>query len=589
MTGSYAATDTAVQNATALLTLTPKTRQTAFLISHDGLVASAGHGFDAIKAQLGATFSIEFTGRGAQAATLIAYEYVDTEGVDYALLRIETVDHALAPIRISSRTRSVLKKPFLAFGYRSGAQTVLTQASGVVKGKAPFRTGQGHYLELLTQNGSLAGMSGAAVCARRDLVAYAIQAAQISSSQSTAFATTFEAVRRRSRDVDLLIRSQTEPLDLDHDLFAKLPANNAPLARGNVLLLPRANRSTFDDDLLQQVSSRWTWFTDSVDTVCERISWLRRRPYRATLRVDKLLLNAPVPPANFWSLVSAAGLSVGRNEIRAVADLSGTIVPLETTDVDPNQGSHLVGISVLDTVDALSPSDATFDARFVIARDSPESAADKILTVLQDVFVDLFVFNSIPIVRQLYYNIDERRAFSRAKVVFARENGLRPYGMPWPQDDVRYVSFRACSRTTVSSAVDERTYHEIWGKFVNTFLFSSLGERDSNVTPTLAPDDVVARVTKLPKLYGQVSPTRIHSQLIAAGLLDGELCALAFASRRPHLFDVRDAMASFFGRRRWTANMSRVVGREQLKEVLRFSDFVKLYFFRFRRPPQATQ
>jgi hypothetical protein len=578
--GIWGTSDDKAQAATALLAITKAVKQTAFLISDDGLVASAGHGFEEAKSQIGSSFDIQFTGAASQRATLLEYEYLDSEGVDYALLRLDDPKRAPKAIRISTRTRDILKKRFVIFGYRVGASIVLTRASGSVLGKAPFRSGRGHYLELLTQQGSLAGLSGGPICGETSLVAYGIQTHQLGST-TTALGTPFEVIRARSRLLDEFIRNQTDPLDLDYDLFAKLSAHNAPIFRSNIFLLPLVQSTPYDEKLWDRIGHSWLAFVERFDDICNRISWLRRKPQRATVKLDKLLFNVRMP-APFWDLLSdelISGESIG---IRTVSDLTGAVVSINTKQADTREETHLVGV-MLAEADAMLPSDGTFDARFAIARQDVDITATKFLHVLEDVLVDIFVFNSIPIVRQLYQTTEERKAFSRAKVVFAEKHDLLPYGLSRPGSDLGYVSFRSCSREAFNGEVDERRYHSAWKEFVNSFLFSSLAERNSGVTPTLAVDEVLARVQKLPKLYGQISPAKITRQLDASGATDGELCALAFATRRPHMADVRAAMATFFGRRRWRSNMSRVFSRSQLRDVLRYSDFVTLYFFRFRR------
>jgi hypothetical protein len=570
-----------VQEATAFVAITPQCHQTAFLISDDGVVATAGHGFVAQRIAEGDTVSVHFLGLEAIEAVLVERVFDESRGLDYALLRcIKPVRRN--PIPLSTRSASITRKSFFILGYRAAFSGAQTRAIGTVKGTAVLKNGLGNLLELASELGALEGLSGGAVVSPSDFTAYAIQSSQLKSSISTMFAVPLEAVRRESPLLDEIIRTRITPLDFEPALLAAAPRGAGRVSRV-VLVLAPLSPSAFQGDVLNALRDEWLPFTDRLQKITQDIRWVARDPYRAKLEFVRRSANVPDAGGQLWELADTDSLPEAGGAVRVVLDLVGNVSHASATRPT---SSHVVGIRI-GAADDHKGGDPALDQVFEVSGPNAQEVARKAFAIIEDIAADIFVFNSMPVANQLFPDVEARRALSGLKVGFAHELKLNVYGRPWPHDSVRYVSFRGCSRAGMLADPDGRSYHQLWRTFVEHVAVTRRDAmadagRDGQL-PALTADQVVERILQLKRYSGQINVKRLRRQLAETKIADGEIGVVGLSQRKPGLRETRDLMAQFFGRSQWHPNMTKVTGRDEMRGLLKFREFVRVYFFRMRR------
>jgi len=257
--------------------------------------------------------------------------------------------------------------------------------------------------------------------------------------------------------------------------------------------------------------------------------------------------------------------------------LTGAL-PSADCNIEESSISHFVSVA-LDKETFTLTSSKRFDSELTLKASTADANASEILNIIYDVCLDILVFNSIPILKQLFADIEARHHFSRSKVLFAVHKELFAYGFA-VSDNFNYISLASCCRPHVNAAINLYEYGILWQSFINDFLFEGIRSRRKGLAPELEAQEIFLRVLSLKGLGGQFDRETLEKEIQK---LSG--CGLSFLCitvKRPHYQKDRENLAHLFRAGKWRRNLIRTFPISQFRYFLKFLPYLKMYFFRVK-------
>jgi hypothetical protein len=222
---------------------------------------------------------------------------------------------------------------------------------------------------------------------------------------------------------------------------------------------------------------------------------------------------------------------------------------------------------------------------------------DAVLTILHDIALDIYFFhhyfdplingNNPPDVRSL-------KDFSARKAQFVMESELSIYGTPAAKfqnvNKLKYVSFAAVCRNQLTlETFDFKAYRRLWLDFFGIFYSeASIAPISSTGVDRLQrlSERLLGHILSLKGISGQLSPTRLHQQLmfflsrrqgnLACPASERNTIYFVITTVRPTGHKKRDQVASLLGYFRWRKNQWRLLSNPSEKKLNSLLPYVQL-------------
>lgn len=168
------------------------------------------------------------------------------------------------------------------------------------------------------------------------------------------------------------------------------------------------------------------------------------------------------------------------------------------------------------------------------------------------------------------------------KVAFCRKFSLQPYGFNLPEEDIEYVSFSSCCRKSLSSPINLDKLYDLWHIFINDFLFESVLAREAGETPIVSSAEICNHLKNLKKIGGLLSESEILKEIQNVDAKEGELCAFGIVKNDPktNKHKLQNEILRLYSRQKFHLNMIKAFPLKTVKQVLSYSTYIKLIFFR---------
>lgn len=577
-----------VQLATGRLDLTASRWQTAFLVSADGLVLTAGHGFSELASPLGDVFSIEFLDGINCSAELLDFEPDYLNGCDWGLLRIQgDTPPRIEPVELATpKPEQLLGKRYSALGYQVADRSLQVAVRGDIVNNAARLGSQRHWLlQLRTPPEDASGMSGAAICLAdgRD-VAVGIQSSQ-TRGRYNLFATPLVRLLNKRDDLDRVFAwRRGQGLAIVHSQLKKIDAKKPvakPQERHAIFVLP-PSLGGLGNDANGSLAENWQHFRGRLLRNLGLLGFgvppsslnLRRRE-----TAPKNLATGPKGRMQLMPLDMA-----GSTLYRVVVDLRMAENHLGIQHTRLARPSHILEVEVTPggLPDWEDSGGSGFDGIISVPASNVPELVSALQNIIEDVITDIYCFHSIAGLSQLFKGPEDRRRFSQVKLDFASRLGLKAWGLDLPPaGSLEYLPLASCARASVQQSFNAAAVRGLWNRFIHQYLLPGAEPSPNSPIPSLSLDEVISRVEDLPRIGPQINCRRLRRKLRERNLPAGGLAAVAIATQRPSKRSTRRSLAARFGYSRWTNNMASPFRSDEFVHLARYRDSLTMMVFRF--------
>jgi hypothetical protein len=206
---------------------------------------------------------------------------------------------------------------------------------------------------------------------------------------------------------------------------------------------------------------------------------------------------------------------------------------------------------------------------------------DILFNIIEDVFMDICVANSMKYLFSLYQSADAKRLFSKAKAEYVESRGYKPYQIEKLEHPLPYVSFASCSRQSLESIIDFNLYYSIWKEFLYDEFKPIRSSSISRLEPVSYPD-IESYIFNVKRFYGQIGRRRLKAMFFAARSRYPEIYLFFFAIcvKKPTNSVHRRSLARLFNRKRCRMNMFSFFPVSDLEELLLYRESVRVSLFK---------
>jgi hypothetical protein len=248
--------------------------------------------------------------------------------------------------------------------------------------------------------------------------------------------------------------------------------------------------------------------------------------------------------------------------------------------------SHLVGVSIDGDDNVLRATKIqNLNCWFSLPKSDARKFMVCLFDIIEDLIIDSSLFYATKILSFLYDTIELRQAFSECKVAYAKEQGLVPYGLGPITDNLRYISFAGCCRSSFGGSLNVVRLTQIWHHFIDQYLLRSLQPREKASTPKLPLDLIFDRIVQTPKLGGQINRYKLRRDLQSFEARDGELCAVVLLSKRAKGKQGK-ILSSLFKKKEPSPNRARLCRQNEIAGLIQLGRYIHVFFFRWRQQPR---
>lgn len=583
---------------------TARDLQSGWFFTSDGWILSAGHGFK--PEQVGQQFRVTLLS-GEWSGVAILRELADGKGQlpDYALLQVEQgtpSQGAYVPVRLRA-VKGVAEAICVgAVAAIQGGRSV--RLEGNINMSHPGRSGRS-LLQFITPEFDRHGMSGAPILTRpkeskwaartrwlmHEWEAVGIQVTQTEdeTSRSVAFGQPLSQVHCFSSLLRRLVGRQANrdafrrwPLFvLEDDFFGTI--STAELGKRVVFVVREFINNSASKAVWNELQEKILSVEADLSDQIESVPWL----HQDTVAPAVDLIDGELQPVGGLNahLDNPVDIVPGNVPwVRLAIDLTARLPNLNLTPQQRESMSHVLAIRFPESETAwvsVPQNIPSVDAVFHLSNSSSPETADMVGNLVHDVLLDIAIFYGVRILPALFSGQEGAAAFSEAKVRFARENDLRPYGLVLPSGAIHYVPLSACARSGLDGTLSNPQLTRIWYSFICDYLLPAVERDDDGAVRAAAPLEVVRKLHEVaPKQ--SFSDARALEKIRQLSAKAGELCALAVVTSLPsrHSPLQRRALADKFGRKRAFRGLVCAFRFDDMGALFQFKRHIAVVFYR---------
>lgn len=570
---------------------------TGWLLDDDGCVVTAGHFFQG--SSLGSTVRCsDAMHRDLGLASLVEYEYrTMTVGVrDFALLKLQDKPpKTLRPLPFDRSKQLWGGQRFESFGFfMNGEDFALAPLRGSVDGPVYPKARESGFLcyRLKTDFDVALGYSGAPIVVDGEVVG--IQSGRLDPDKGpkVGFAVPMQSVSPKTAACKTL---QTKPnawTTRMRTLVAGLPKVRlrAEEIERQVILVGPVLITTVGTTVVKLLCQDWVAWQAICCSPLDTWAWLALQP-AIKLRPQTRYRNEDVPEPEAWRYYVGddAVTPIPEHQQAFVRVLLDSEANMESTSVSSIPGLQDVTHGLVIHLRVGPSKFIRTGETLTIQEPKAELIIKRAFVWLENLLLDINVFHRSRILPAMFVDADTRRLFSELKLSFLVKQGLMPIDTAISLNSYSLAEF---CRESNDGAISFEKYEHLWRGFIDDQLFVSMATTLQNMQDTTTNSSTETAMTEIirrkllehPLLVGQLSTSKIALS-IRKRRMDSSLaplaglCAFATTTRRPHLRSMRSGLAAALGYNRWRRNLSSVMLFDELRELVRYTPYIKLVLF----------